>query len=615
MQPEQNAQTWTPQAQHPAGWQQPANHPDAGVPGEAGVAWPAQVHGGAAWSTETQGNLAWSPPEPVQNSAAWPGQGQSYGHGEAGWTAQGGSAAAWAAQGGGAAAWAAQGGGAAAWPAQGGGAAAWPAQGHEAAWTQAPSHSGNAWAAQAQGEGWPAQAPYSAWPDQAADTTGADPAGDSAWPGPGQPATGYATTPNAPQEPSGLRPGQATYPPAYQEHRTPTAQLNTAWAPPTGQWQGEQPGQQPARPGGDQWHSEPTALQPVVPGGDQWHSEPTALQPVVPGGNQWHSQPTAVQPAGPGGNQWQSQSTALQPVVPGSDQWQSQPTALQPVVTPAPTDDQWRMAAASQATPEAGGLRQAQEQTQAQPPSASAHPQSEQAPRPAGGLWQSMTHQPPATPVAEPTAPSGLWQAQAQAPTEPSGLWHNPGTQPAQAAPQAAYPAPEPQAGPDEAQPWMIQFNSQPPAAPGKRRSPWKAVTIGLVVLVAVLGGGAGGANAYAKHSVCSTLKGESTALNQDSAKTDDAEMAEMREDADTLRRYGHMLVISGDLREAVNGLADDEDQLVDLLKSTGTASPSNEAAAKKALTELMTVVGSVNSHAREAQKACGLPVTGILGS
>jgi hypothetical protein len=164
----------------------------------------------------------------------------------------------------------------------------------------------------------------------------------------------------------------------------------------------------------------------------------------------------------------------------------------------------------------------------------------------------------------------------------------------------------------------MVQFNSQPAIAPARRRNPWKAVVFGVAGLVAVLGAGAGGVNAYAKHSVCSTLKGESSQMSSGSSANDDAgptaaDLAEMRKDADTLRSYGRMLVFSGDLREAVDGLADDEDQFVDLLKSVSADTAGDEAAAKKALTRMVTVAGSVNSHARQAQGACGLPVTGIL--
>jgi hypothetical protein len=199
----------------------------------------------------------------------------------------------------------------------------------------------------------------------------------------------------------------------------------------------------------------------------------------------------------------------------------------------------------------------------------------------------------------------------------------------AQPAPQDAYPAPvrggwtppPTNAGPGDAQPWMVQFNSQPPMAPQSRRGPWKAVAFGIVGLIALLGAGAGGVNAYAKHSVCADLKAEAAQMNQESSSSSDddaaptaADLADERKDADQLRTYGRMLVFSGDLREAVNGLADDEDQMVALVKSATDGPPADDAAAKKELARLVTVVGSVNSHARLAQGACGLPVTGILG-
>jgi hypothetical protein len=169
----------------------------------------------------------------------------------------------------------------------------------------------------------------------------------------------------------------------------------------------------------------------------------------------------------------------------------------------------------------------------------------------------------------------------------------------------------------------MVQFNSQPAAVPPPRRGgPWKAVVVAVVALAVVLGAGAAGVNAYAKHAVCSTLKGESTALSRGSSSGSSdggmpsaAELAELRKDADTLRNYGRMLVFSGGLRDAVDGLADDEDQLADLFTTAMAAKPGDDAVARKELAQLVTLVGSVNSHAREAQGACGLPVTGIFGA
>jgi hypothetical protein len=163
----------------------------------------------------------------------------------------------------------------------------------------------------------------------------------------------------------------------------------------------------------------------------------------------------------------------------------------------------------------------------------------------------------------------------------------------------------------------MVQFNSAPATIAPRRRGPGKALAIGLVVLVALLGLGAGGVNAYAKHSVCQSLKGESDTIGGgDSGQSSDdgmptkADLDEMRTAADNLRGYGHMLIFNGDLREAVNGFADDVDQIADLLGSAGGSATSAD---QSDLTKLVTIAGSMNSHAREAQKACGLPVTGIF--
>ena len=371
-------------------------------------------------------------------------------------------------------------------------------------------------------------------------------------------------------------------------------------APSSSLWQ--TPGQAASPSSGGPWQQ--TAAigreqQVTAPAGGLWQQTQSTGQQLADG--QW-------QQAAPDGGHWQQP----QSVGPAGEQWQQ-------AQAPASTGGHWQH---GQATATAAAQWQ---QAQALTPGGGQWQQAQTAAT-AGGLSQSQAH--PLGP------PGGLRQAQmtTQEAPAPSGLLPGNGTNPAPATPQAAYPGQQAQAvypgqeasgpwgvqpQPGEAQPWMVQFNSQPVIAPMRRRGPWKAVVIGIVALAAVVGGGAAGVNAYAKHTVCSTLKGESPGAAQ-SGSTDDgapsaAELAEMRKDADTLRTYGHMLVFSGGLQEAVNGLADDEDQMVDLVKSATAAGNSDDATAKKELTQLVTIVGSVNSHAREAQRACGLPVIGIF--
>jgi hypothetical protein len=158
--------------------------------------------------------------------------------------------------------------------------------------------------------------------------------------------------------------------------------------------------------------------------------------------------------------------------------------------------------------------------------------------------------------------------------------------------------------------PWLVP--NVPPAGgvrPARRR-PRTALIVAAVATVAIFGVGAFGTNAYAKNAVCSAMEKE-TALTGATAAEEQPEQTtpdieQMREVSDELRGYGRMLILDGDLKSAVNGLADDMDQLAGLIGSEGDP-PANGFA------ELMTIAGSLNSHAREAQRACGLPVRGFL--
>jgi hypothetical protein len=128
---------------------------------------------------------------------------------------------------------------------------------------------------------------------------------------------------------------------------------------------------------------------------------------------------------------------------------------------------------------------------------------------------------------------------------------------------------------------------------------------------VAIFGIGAFGTNAYAKNAVCSALEEDAgfagtAAEEKQQAEATPPDVEQMREVSDELRGYGRMLVLDGDLKSAVNGLADDMDQLAGLVGAEGST-PENGFA------ELVTIAGSLNSHAREAQRACGLPVRGFL--
>jgi hypothetical protein len=473
--------------------------------------------------------------------------------------------------------------------------------GQEQAWPAQGAYAGSA--------GWVDPPANGAWAGQAAYAGQAGPEGHpgSALASHGQPAySGPAPT----WQPGGLWQEQAGQhvPPADQWAGATTSSPQAATPPPAGaSWQAQAAS---VAPSSGLWQS--AAQEASPPSGGHWPRVAATGQehPVTaPAGGLWQqTQSTGLQPAD---GQWQHAQQAS----PGGGQWQQ-------AQSPVPGGESWQQA---QTAPHAGGLSQPRAQMTAQ-----------EEPAPSGLFPGNGNRTSPAPAQAQPSYPGQ--QAQPSYPgqqAQPSypGQQAQPSYPGQQAQPsypgqqaQPSYPGQEMggpwglQPPPGETQPWMVQFNSQPAIAPMRRRGPWKAVVIGIVALAAVVGGGATGVNAYAKHTVCSTLKGESpgaarggsTEAGDDGAPSA-AELAEMRKDADTLRTYGRMLVVSGGLREAVDGLADDEDQMVGLVKSATAAGDIDEATAKKQLAELVTIVGSVNSHAREAQRACGLPVTGIF--
>jgi hypothetical protein len=163
--------------------------------------------------------------------------------------------------------------------------------------------------------------------------------------------------------------------------------------------------------------------------------------------------------------------------------------------------------------------------------------------------------------------------------------------------------------------PWQSTYPPPPGFGPVVRRGPGKKLIVGLVVgLVVALGVGATGVNAWAKHSVCASIQDENLSDGGSSGSSSDGldqgDIAEMRHVADQLRNRARMLVFDTSLRKAVNGLADDVDNLANLLDSSASA---DDSATGGGFAELMMVAASVNGHARQAQRACGLPATGIF--
>ncbi len=183
-----------------------------------------------------------------------------------------------------------------------------------------------------------------------------------------------------------------------------------------------------------------------------------------------------------------------------------------------------------------------------------------------------------------------------------------------QGYPQAGgFPPGYPQAGyPPPPFPTPLPYGTQPPHVPGRSGRSRGPLIAGLAVLamLLVLGGGAAAVNAYAKHTVCEAMETTGTRPDNGARSTGRSTteaVATMHDTADRMRTYSRMLLFDRTLRSAVTGLADDVDELATI--STDLA---DQQLGTAALTHFFEVVNSVNTHARDAQRACGLPANGI---
>jgi hypothetical protein len=122
------------------------------------------------------------------------------------------------------------------------------------------------------------------------------------------------------------------------------------------------------------------------------------------------------------------------------------------------------------------------------------------------------------------------------------------------------------------------------------------AAAVVTAALVAI-GAGAFAANSYARHAICASVK---DALLPDATSWSGA--------AAGLRSHSRYLWFDHDLKAAALTLAGDLDRMA-ALEPTVDAGVRNAAATGK----LLVIAGSVNTHARAAQQACGLPVTGVF--
>lgn len=173
--------------------------------------------------------------------------------------------------------------------------------------------------------------------------------------------------------------------------------------------------------------------------------------------------------------------------------------------------------------------------------------------------------------------------------------------------------APAPFGVTDEPSPWAeaaaARIQTEPAGAPLPKPSRnRRGLAVGLLAGLVVLGGGSTvGLHAYAKHSVCAafTADGGLTTGDQGTAgKTD------LRDAAAQMRTTARLLLFDADLRAAVDGMADDAERLAKLQDAVNAKNATRELVG-----EMVLVAGSVNSHARQAQLACGLPPVGVFNS
>jgi hypothetical protein len=147
-----------------------------------------------------------------------------------------------------------------------------------------------------------------------------------------------------------------------------------------------------------------------------------------------------------------------------------------------------------------------------------------------------------------------------------------------------------------------------PPVAAPPRRGRLIAGVVAGVLAAGV--GGVVSADAYAKHVICTAVRNDlaagATGAADDSDDPD--QVGNISAAATRLHRYGNLLMFHGSLATAAAALAGDLDQLAALQNA-----PAGSSATVRA--KVMVIAGSVNTHARATQRACGLPASGVFGS
>jgi hypothetical protein len=147
-------------------------------------------------------------------------------------------------------------------------------------------------------------------------------------------------------------------------------------------------------------------------------------------------------------------------------------------------------------------------------------------------------------------------------------------------------------------------------------------IVVGALVVVA--GVGAFGADAWAKGQVCDAVKqwsgidsssGKSGGKGGSNSDGESAEsvmptVAEINEVESGLNSRASLLFFHGDLKVATHELADDFGSAKTLVQSGKLDNPDD-----KTLTQLVALAGSLDTHTRKAERACGLPEKSMLGT
>jgi hypothetical protein len=147
-----------------------------------------------------------------------------------------------------------------------------------------------------------------------------------------------------------------------------------------------------------------------------------------------------------------------------------------------------------------------------------------------------------------------------------------------------------------------------PFAAPRRRGRLVAAIVAGLLVVLA--GGGAFGADALGRNAVCGSLG--DLAESQDKARLAGTppDFGMFKTVQETLETTSVLLVFHGEIKQSARVLATDISEMVRLEAAFRAKKPS-----KAEMAAAGRVVLAADTHARDVQTGCGLPVEGLFGT